>query len=398
MTRFYSILLFLGVCAASILMRPTKVESACCYFSAKEKDVSQPGQKAFLTWDPVEKIESFTVQPKFEGNASDFGMVIPTPSQPKLHEMPRDFFKELAVFTILEPMDLTKYKMRRFARAGGGRGAGGAPAGMARDRTVRVLDAGIVGSLDFKVIKAEKADDLFSWLKDNKYAYAGDLNTLDFYIKRKWFFTVMKIDPMQMTKRADGSFEGEVTPTRFNFTSDQLIYPLKITQISVRDRTEALLYIQPPEKMDLADNFSYEWTFTPLWSQATGYAIPERLTEQERAWQKYASPLITDCTKEADRVRQLGFQPANLEWAKKLTARDMDVIDGTVRYNRDAPKADIDNLKLLRGHLKEGQFVTKIRKVFSKRECDADLVFVPATLFRQKDDMEYFTMLPTSPP
>ena len=48
--------------------------------------------------------------------------------------------------------------------------------------------------------------------------------------------------------------------------------------------------------------------------------------------------------------------------------------------------------------VKEGQFVTKIRKVFSKRECDADLVFVPATLFRQKDDMEYFTMLPTSPP
>jgi hypothetical protein len=87
-----------------------------------------------------------------------------------------------------------------------------------------------------------------------------------------------------------------------------------------------------------------------------------------------------------------------IEWAKKLTARDMDVIDGTARYNRSAPRADIDNLKLLRGHLKEGQFVTKIRKAFTKRECDADLVFVPATLFREKDDMEYFTMLPTSPP
>jgi len=42
-------------------------------------------------------VESFTVQPKFEGNAADFGMVIPTPSRPKLDEMPRDFFKELAV-------------------------------------------------------------------------------------------------------------------------------------------------------------------------------------------------------------------------------------------------------------------------------------------------------------
>src|SRR5207249_7248577 len=81
---------------------PVSGRGACCYFSAKDKDILQPAQKVFLTWDPVEKVESFTVQPKFEGNALDFGMVIPTPSKPKLDEMPRDFFKELAVFTILK--------------------------------------------------------------------------------------------------------------------------------------------------------------------------------------------------------------------------------------------------------------------------------------------------------
>src|SRR5262249_46378931 len=63
--------------------------SACCYFSAKDKDILQPGQKVFISWDPMEKTESWTVQPKFEGNAQDFGMVIPTPTQPKLDEMPR---------------------------------------------------------------------------------------------------------------------------------------------------------------------------------------------------------------------------------------------------------------------------------------------------------------------
>src|SRR6266480_3293108 len=89
-------------------------DTACCYFSAKDKDVSQPAQKAFLTYDPVEHVEAFTVQPKFEGNAVDFGMVIPTPTRPKLNEMPREFFKELAVFTILEPMDLSKYKQTKY--------------------------------------------------------------------------------------------------------------------------------------------------------------------------------------------------------------------------------------------------------------------------------------------
>src|SRR5215510_8744880 len=95
------------------LLAATRADAACCYFAAKDKDILQPAQKAFLTWDPVEKVESFTVQPKFEGNAVDFGMVIPTPTKPKLDEMPREFFKHLAVFTILEAMDLSKYKQLR---------------------------------------------------------------------------------------------------------------------------------------------------------------------------------------------------------------------------------------------------------------------------------------------
>src|SRR5262249_10190630 len=152
--------------------------AACCYFSAKDKDILQPAQKVFITWDAVEKVESFTVQPKFEGNALDFGMVIPTPSKPKLDEMPRDFFKELAIFSILKKREQPQSKLlpRPDPRANLG-GVGGAPRGGAgpggpvrRESTVKVLEEGVVGSLDYKVISADRADDLFTWLKDNKYS------------------------------------------------------------------------------------------------------------------------------------------------------------------------------------------------------------------------------------
>src|ERR1041385_5566171 len=96
---------------ALALIDPPPAESACCYFAAKDKDILQPAQKAFLTWDPVEKVETFTVQPRFEGNALDFGMVIPTPSQPKLHEMPRDFFKHLAIYTIMKKREFPRSKL-----------------------------------------------------------------------------------------------------------------------------------------------------------------------------------------------------------------------------------------------------------------------------------------------
>ena len=55
-------------------------------------------------------------------------------------------------------------------------------------------------------------------------------------------------------------------------------------------------------------------------------------------------------------------------------------------------------LKLLKGHVKQGQFVTKLRKVFSKDEMSDDLEFVRAKVGDKDDDIEYFSILPTSPP
>jgi hypothetical protein len=382
---------------AAALVGTPSAESACCYFAAKDKDILQPAQKAFITWDDKENVETFTVQPKFEGNARDFGMVIPTPARPKLDEMPRDFFKELAVFTILEPLDITKYK--RFQQFYGG-GSGGDDSLKRRDKkeTVKVLEAGVVGSLDYKIIQASRADDLYEWLKDNKYSYSGDEATLDFYIKKGWFFSVMKIDPMQMKKKDDGSYEGEVTPTRFTFASEKLVYPLKITQISVKDKTEALLYVQAAHKVDLPGDFSYQCTWQPMWSQAASFAVAEKLTDQEKDWQKLVQPRAGDFAKKAQDVRSKKHEPAALEWAKKITDKDIGILEGKEKYNREAPPDDVKNLKILKGHIAKGRFVTKLRKVFSKDEMSEDLEFVRAKVGDKDDDIEYFSILPTSPP
>src|SRR3954463_13865362 len=99
--------------AFALLAAASQTQAACCYFSAKNADILQPAQKVFLTYDPAEKVETFTVQPKFDGNALDFGMVIPTPSRPKLHEMPKEFFKHLAYYTILKKRESPHSKLIR---------------------------------------------------------------------------------------------------------------------------------------------------------------------------------------------------------------------------------------------------------------------------------------------
>jgi len=359
--------------------------AACCYFAAMNKDVTQPGQRAFITWDEQAQTESFTVQPQFKGNADEFGMVIPTPTQPKLQEMPRDFFRALAVFTILEPMDMAKFKSMRMYKSSARSEGAGRPESRP---PVRILEQGVVGNLDYKILEADKADALYKWLKANRYHYAGDEATLGYYIQQHWNFTVMKIDPRQMKKGPDGKFAGDITPTRFTFKTGKPIYPLRITQISVKDHTDVLLYVMARKKMDMDGSWSYQGNFFSMWSQAMNWAIPEKLTSEEQRWHKAL----------AARPPEPVASGAQLEWAGKLTAARLGVLSGDTPYRRDAPPEEVKKLKVLRGHLKQDWYLTKFRKDFARAEMTHDIALVPARYQGQADDLEYVSILPTSPP
>jgi hypothetical protein len=318
----------------------------------------------------------------------------------------------------------------------------------------------VVGSLDYKIITAERADDLFSWLKENKYHYAGDEATLDHYIQKKWFFTVMKIDTMQMKRNPDGTFAGEVTPTRFQFISKQLIYPLKITQLSVKDKTEALFYVQAPYKVDLPGENTYQYQWVPMLQNVRGWYAKGIFGKNEMPGKgdewldaiKEQIPSLTARGKELGFSFQWGQRPtpnkdgrtaSTLEWAKRLTAEDIKVLNGQAAYSeklpdpdegftqkdvqdqkkaqevfkiiherlekyrkerpggyliREAPEKDLKEMKILAGHMRPGQFVTKFRKTFTKGEMNDDLLIVQAKLGNAVDASEYEEILPSSPP
>src|SRR5262249_39707501 len=41
----------------ALLLPAQPASAACCYFAAKDKDILQPAQKAFITWNAEEKVE-----------------------------------------------------------------------------------------------------------------------------------------------------------------------------------------------------------------------------------------------------------------------------------------------------------------------------------------------------
>jgi hypothetical protein len=424
---------------------PPAARTSCGYFAAKGQEVLQPSQKVFITWDPQARVETLTVQPRFEGNAPDFALLIPTPSRPKLQPMPRDFFRSLTVFSRLKKREFPQSRLLPPERPPATTDSPTPP--------VTVLEAGVVGALDYKVIAGERAADLYKWLKDNKYHYAGDEATLNFYAQKRWVFTALKIDATQLRKNPDGSYSGEVTPTRFQFSTDKPVYPLRISRASVREKTEVLFYVQAPFKVDLPGELSYQYLWIPVLQAASGCpgGLPGKGADWLEAVKAQAPALL-------QRGRELGFHfvpgqrprpnkqghtPTTLEWARRLTEQDIRILRGEVPYGeklpdvddgftradlqdpekaeavyqvirrrlarvrrerplgylvRHAPAEDLQGMRQLVGHLRPGLFVTRLRKSFTRDEMADDLELVPARLGQAEDSSEYEEVLPTSPP
>src|SRR5262245_23233688 len=160
----------------------------------------------------------------------------------------------------------------------------------------------------------------------------------------------MKIDHMQMKRNKDGSFAGEVTPTRFQFASEQLVYPLKITQLSVEDKTEALFYVQAPTKMDPEGDNSYQHTWIPMvqagsgcigvqaggadnWLKAAAGDIPQLLRRGNELGFRFIAG-------QRPQPNQKGHIPTTMEWARKLSGDDIKVLKGEAAYCEKVPNVD----------------------------------------------------------
>ncbi len=62
------------------------------------------------------------------------------------------------------------------------------------------------------------------------------------------------------------------------------------------------------------------------------------------------------------------------------------------------PAEELKGLTQLAGHMQEGLFITKFRKIFARDEMNDDLLLVPARYNGTEDSSEYEEMLPSSPP
>jgi hypothetical protein len=220
-----------------------------------------------------------------------------------------------------------------------------------------------------------------------------------------------------------------------------------------------VFYIQAPYKIDLPGEQSYQYQWVPMLlnsqgaypKEAFGGELPGQASNWLKAIKDDAPALVrkgqelgfgfTNNTR--PQANKLGRSASTLEWARRLTADDLKVLKGEAPFGevvpdpdegfteadlkealrkeaifkviqrrqeryakertggylvRTAAAADIKNLNVLLPYLQEGQFVTKLHKVFTREEMKEDLVLTAAKVGDIEDTSEYTERLPASPP
>lgn len=187
-------------------------------------DLNEPSQKAIIHW--AKDVQTMILQVKYEGEASNFGWIVPLPSKPEVSAIEADEspFAEISYYTQIRQ----RWGSRSKGAAGG----------------VEVLERKKVGVYDIAILSAADSGGLAKWLKKNGFVFPeGREDILDHYTKKKWVYAAIRIDASELVNDEVKKLKvGELQPVRFRFASKEMVYPLKISSAN-SGKTELLLYL-----------------------------------------------------------------------------------------------------------------------------------------------------------
>lgn len=221
MKKITSILLFL---ITLLILAPFSVKADGGIFYPDNYPVYENGQKAFIYYH--EGIEDLVIQPSYQGSSKDFVWVMPTPSEPKVNKSSQSVFTALQKLTIPDITYKTSSDMMPMLSTG------------STSKEVQIIEEKTIDSFDIVTLKASSETALSEWMKTNKYSFPEDKNyLLSDYINEGWYFVIAKIRPEAEAGAQNDLNNGTITPIRFTFKSDKMIYPMKLTRVAMEQGT-----------------------------------------------------------------------------------------------------------------------------------------------------------------
>ncbi len=211
----------MGVVVVASMVASSSPARACAPAPPPGAEVGIAAEEALIVWDAASRTQHFIRRADFQTSAADFGFLVPTPTEPSLHEVPDVLFERLAAATVPEPVEQDSYSVLTccmvpyaFMLAGD---AAGAPGGALVD----VLSTQRVAGMDATVLRANDAAALGAWLSEHGYPMREALvRWLRPYVDAGFVVTAFRYVN-------DGGPRVGSAAVRMTFTTERPFYPYR---------------------------------------------------------------------------------------------------------------------------------------------------------------------------
>jgi hypothetical protein len=198
-------------------------------------------ERAMVAWDG--KTQDILMSFNVSGSSDKAAWVMPVPSAAKVSLGDTEVFDELGRLTAprVEYRDSWWPTFTWLLPGASPSETAGAPGG-----AVNVLGRQRIGPFDVTRLAANDPNALATWLADKGFPRPDGLEAnLAPYIADHWEIVAIQLAPAQ----AGESLTGDLQPLRLSFTSDKLVYPMRLSRSATTPQTVDL-YVLAEHRMD----------------------------------------------------------------------------------------------------------------------------------------------------
>jgi hypothetical protein len=238
---FAVLALFVGSLASSVVTPAWAC--GCGAYIPDQAGATVTDERALIAWDgdTEEILMSFNVT----GSSDKAAWVMPVPSAAEVSLGDPEAFGELGRLTAprVEYRDVWWPTFTWLSADGAGSlDTAGAPRGPG----VNVLSRQRIGPFDVTRLAADDPAALAKWLADKGFPRPDDLDeNLAAYVADRWEIVAVQLAPAE----SDESLTGELQPLRLSFTSDTVVYPMRLSRSATTPQTVDL-YVLADHRMD----------------------------------------------------------------------------------------------------------------------------------------------------
>ncbi len=213
----------------------------CGAYIPDQAGASVVDERAMVAWDG--KTQDILMSFNVSGSSDRAAWIMPVPSAANVSLGDTEVFEELGRLTAprVEYRD-SWWPTFTWLTAGPSFGAeGGAPGG-----AVNVLGRQRIGPFDVTRLSANHPTALATWLADKGFPRPDGLDAnLAPYIADHWEIVAIQLAPAQPGE----SLTGDLQPLRLSFTSDKLVYPMRLSRSATTPQSVDL-YVFADHRMD----------------------------------------------------------------------------------------------------------------------------------------------------